>query len=52
MPAKKPSTPTKYNVELGDSGVRIFGGIIDNDEYINNLRGACTYADNRGDAPG
>ena len=39
MPAKKPSTPTKYNVELGDSGVRIFGGIIDNDEYINNLRG-------------
>ena len=39
MPAKKPSPPTKYNVELGDSGVRIFAGIIENDEYINNLRG-------------
>lgn len=40
MPTQKRTRPTQYSTELGDSGVRIFGGIIDTDEYINNLRGA------------
>lgn len=39
MASQKPSSPKQFNVELGDSGVRIFAGIIDTDEYINNLRG-------------
>lgn len=39
--ASQSRTNTKqYSNELGDSGVRIFSGIIDTDEYIGNLRGA------------
>lgn len=39
MAGQKQIRKKDYSLELGDSGVRIFSGIIDTDEYINNLRG-------------
>lgn len=39
MPTRNRTSTKQYSTELGDSGVSIFSGIIDTDEYINNLRG-------------